>query len=444
MKAPTAHVLTYGCQMNNFDTAMIEERLVQLGFGFQDDWKEADLVVFNTCAIRDKSSERVFGVLGHVKTLKRENPNKVFAVHGCMAAHEPAELKRRAPFVDILIDSNKIEDLITQVEGHFPELSQFVEGAAIEGRIDRAFPDETPYKKFLPIMRGCDFFCTFCVVPYVRGREKSFPPHEIFGRLAQYRDQGVKEVTLLGQNVNSYKFEETRFPDLLVQAAKAFPELKFRYMTSNPWDFSDALVEAMAEFPNVAKHLHLPMQSGSDDVLEAMNRAYTSDQYRDMVERLKARIPDVSLTTDIIAGFPGETEEDHQETLELMQDVRFDNAYMFFYSERDGTPAADFDDQIDLATRKRRLREIIDLQIEHSTEANQRFVGRAEMVLVEGPARKSPNRLVGRLDTNKAVLFDPIEGTEVGSYVPVRIERADAFTLEGVALAGADAEAALA
>jgi tRNA-2-methylthio-N6-dimethylallyladenosine synthase len=433
IRPPTAHVLTYGCQMNNFDSEMIEERLVQMGFGFSKEWKSADLIVFNTCAIRDKSSERVFGQLGHVKTLKNEHPEKVVAVHGCMAAHEPENLRERAPFVDIFIDSNKVEDLMGAVEKAFPQLRDLYGAEAEGGEVPRPFPDETPFKRFLPIMRGCNFFCTFCVVPYVRGRERSFPVDEILGRILGMSQAGVvKEVTLLGQNVNSYKHDEMTFPQLLSRCAERFPEIKFRFMTSNPWDFSDALVSAMADHENVAKHLHLPLQSGSNEVLEAMNRTYTREQYLDMVCRLRERIPDVSLTTDIIAGFPGETLEDHQATLDLMDRVRYDSAFMFFYSEREGTPAADFDDAIPLPERRRRLREIIDLQIEHSKERNLRYLGRRERALVEGPARKSPGKVAARLDHNKTVLVEAEISEVLGSYLPVEVTATDAFTLEGI------------
>ncbi len=435
MKAPSAHVLNYGCQMNAYDSEMISERLVQLGFSFEPVWKDADLIVFNTCAIRDKSSSRVFGELGHVKTIKAAHPDKVVAVHGCMAAHEPEVIKKRAPFVDILIDSNKIEDLMGEVKTAFPELEKMYGGEAVGGDTSSAFPDETPFKRFLPIMRGCDFFCTFCVVPYVRGREKSFPVDEIMGRLLGFAEAGiVKEVTLLGQNVNSYKYEDVNFPKLLDKCAKRFPTLKFRFMTSNPWDFSDELVDAMADNDNVAKHLHLPLQSGSDAVLERMNRTYSQEQYLDMVERLRARLPDISITTDLIAGFPGETVEDHEETLYVMDQVRFDSAYMFFYSERDGTPAAEFEDQIPVPERRRRLREIIDLQVIHSKERNQRYLGRKVEALVEGPARKTPGKVAARMDHNKTVLVAGNSEELMGSYVPLEVTNTDAYTLEGVRL----------
>lgn len=433
IRPPTAHVLTYGCQMNNYDSEMIEERLVQMGFAFSPEWKQADLIVFNTCAIRDKSSERVFGQLGHVKTLKTENPEKVVAVHGCMAAHEPEKLRRRAPFVDIFIDSNKVEDLMGEVARAFPQLESIYGAEAQGGVAPQAFPDETPFKRFLPIMRGCNFFCTFCVVPYVRGRERSFPVEEVMGRILAMEQAGVaKEVTLLGQNVNSYRHGDVAFPELLRRCAERFPSLKFRFMTSNPWDFSPELVATMAEMPNVAEHLHLPLQSGADDVLERMNRTYTRDRYMEMVDELRERIPDISLTTDIIAGFPGETEEDHQETLEVMDVVRFDSAFMFFYSEREGTPAAEFEDPVPMPERRRRLREIIDLQVEHSRERNQRYLGRVLPALVEGPARKSPGKVAARLDHNKTVLVEADLEAVHGKYLDIEITATDAFTLDGV------------
>jgi tRNA-2-methylthio-N6-dimethylallyladenosine synthase len=282
-------------------------------------------------------------------------------------------------------------------------------------------------------MRGCNFFCTFCVVPYVRGRERSFPVDEVMGRVLAMSQAGIaKEITLLGQNVNSYRHAEVGFPQLLHRCAERFPDLKFRFMTSNPWDFSPELVEAMAEHENVAKHLHLPLQSGADDVLERMNRTYTQARYLEMVETLREKIPDVSITTDIIAGFPGETEADHQHTLLVMDEVRFDSAYMFFYSEREGTPAADFDDPVPMPERRRRLREIIDLQVEHSKERNQRYLGRQELALVEGPARKTPGKVAARLDHNKTVLVEANLEEVLGRYLPVEITATDAFTLEGV------------
>lgn len=430
MTLPTAHVLTYGCQMNDVDSESISERLVQLGFTFVPEWRDAELLVFNTCAIRENASTRVAGVLGHVQTLKRENPEKVVAIHGCLAAHEPDELQRRAPWVDILVTTNRIDDLLDQVQRAFPDLDERLGKA---GGAGSQLPDETPFRRMVPIMRGCDFFCTFCVVPAVRGKERYFSPDEVLGRLAALQAEGAREVTLLGQNVNSYRYREVDFPGLLDLAAERFPALKLRYTTSNPWDFSDRLAEVMGARENVAKMLHLPVQSGSDRILVEMNRQYTADAYLEMVRRLRARVPGVALTTDIIAGFPGETEADHQATLDLMDAVRFDSAFMFHYSPRAGTPAADFPDQLPLKTRKARLREIIDLQIEHSREANARHLGEVALALVEGPARKSPGMVAARRDDNKTVLFEGELDALRGAYVPVRVTKADAFTLMGEA-----------
>ncbi len=460
VRVPTAHVLTYGCQMNEFDSESIIERLVQMGFGYSPDWKAADLLVFNTCAVRDKSAERVFGVLGHVKSLKAADPSKVVAAHGCMAAHEPDKLRERAPFVDILVDSNRIDDLVRAIEQAFPDLSERMGKPVESAEAPVPFPAETPWKRFLPIMQGCNFFCTFCIVPTVRGRERYYPPEAILERLAAFRDAGVREVTLLGQNVNSYECEGHGFPELLDRAALGFPDMKLRFTTSNPWDFSDRLVRVMRDRANVAKHLHLPVQSGSDAVLAEMNRSYTRDRYLAMVAEFRAALPDASLTTDLIAGFPGESEEDHRATLDLMDRVRFDSAFMFWFSPREGTPAADFPRQVPIEVRKRRLREIIDLQMVHSRERNVRLVGRVVPVLVEGPARRSPGCLAGRLDDNRTVVFpalpglggDPGSSTGLagaggpgivpgepgatgleGGYVPVEITEADAFTLMGEA-----------
>lgn len=443
-RTPTAHVLTYGCQMNEFDSDMIVERLVQMGFGYEPEWKRADLVVFNTCAVRDNSAERVFGVLGHAKSLKRERPAVKIAVHGCMAAHEPERLEKQASFVDILIRTNEVDDLIAGIERAFPDLPMGRAAAAVDGNVPMPFPDETPFKRFLAIMQGCDFFCTFCVVPYTRGRERSFPADEILGRLDAFAAEGVREVTLLGQNVNSYRSDGLDFAGLLARAASRHPELKLRFTTSNPWDFRPGLCDVIAAHPNIAKHIHLPLQSGSDRILEEMNRTYSRDQYLRLVEMIRGRIPDLALTTDIITGFPGEEDEDHEATLDVMREVRFDSAYMFYFSERSGTPAADLPRQVPLELRKSRLRQVIDLQIELSRAVNQRYLGRVERVLVEGPARKSPGKAMGRLDHNKAVLFPADPAALAGRYVPVRVHWADAFTLEGEQAGEAEAAAPVA
>ena len=420
--------------MNDYDSNRIVDLLGEaMQLEKTEDLNEADVVVLNTCSIREKAQEKVFSDLGRIREAKRDRPDMMIAVGGCVASQEGAGIVKRAPWVDVVFGPQTMHRLPEmlgerartgkpQVDVSFPEIEKFdhlpaprAEGAAA----------------FVSIMEGCSKYCTYCVVPYTRGEEISRPLVDVLVEVAQLADQGVKEVTLLGQNVNSYRAGEVGFPELLRRVASVSPLLRVRFATSHPKDMSDALLEAMASRPNICRAIHLPAQSGATSMLGRMNRKYTREWYLDRVAAIRRYLPDCAVTTDLIAGFSGETEEEHLQTLSLMREVGYEFAYMFKYSERPGTFAQKhLPDDVPDEVKSRRLQEIIALQNELGLASNRRDVGREFEVLVEGESRRDPGQLSGRTSQNKVVVFD--RGTHgVGDYVRVRITGCTPATLLG-------------
>jgi tRNA-2-methylthio-N6-dimethylallyladenosine synthase len=422
-KPRTAAIVTYGCQMNEADSAEIKRMLLGRGFTVVKSESEADLVLLNTCTVRRKAEEKVFGKLGHLKALKRQRPGLVIGVLGCMGASSRDEIEAEAPFVDFVLPPHQLETLTQIVDMRFPGDAPGETGEDLD-------PSECPFKAYVNISRGCDNSCTFCIVPAVRGPEVCFPYEEIHRQVARLEAQGVLEVTLLGQNVNSYRHGGMDFSDLLDRLAPAFPGVRLRFTSPHPKDFPDRCIEVLARHPNICKQVHLPLQSGSERVLRLMKRGYNLKRFTSRVELMRQLIPQIALSTDVICGFPGETEEDFCETLAAMRAVRFDTAYMFYYSPRRGTEAVDLPGHLPVEVRKERLRRLIDQQLGITLECNARLVGVTEDVLVERPARKPPGCLIGRTDTNKLVVFRAPERL-VGSLQPVRITGADGVTLFG-------------
>lgn len=438
------YIETYGCQMNVADSELVASILGGEGYGLTQREDEADVVLINTCAIREKAEDRVRGRLAKFRAKKiKEQPDLTIGVLGCMAERLRKKLLEEEALVDVVAGPDAYRDLPRLLsEAH--ETGQ----AAVNVHLSReeTYADIAPVRydsngvsAFVSIMRGCDNMCAFCVVPFTRGRERSRPVTSILSEIGQLVDLGYKEVTVLGQNVNSYRVDHdghaVDFAELLYRISLLSPELRIRYSTSHPKDCSDALLHVHRERPNVCDFIHLPVQHGSTEVLRRMRRTYTREQYLDLIERARAIVPGLALSTDLIAGFCGETEAEHAETLSLMEAVRYDHAFMFAYSERPQTYAArKYADDVPEEVKKRRLAEIIELQTAIARERNEARVGRREVVLVEGPSRRSEEQLCGRTDTNHMVVFDRLGGIEKGDYVSVEITGATSATLFGTVL----------
>ena len=431
---------TYGCQMNVSDSEIVASVLRENGYGLTHDPDEADVVLLNTCAIRDNAEQKVRHRLNELRAQKRKyNENLKMGVLGCMAERLREKLLEQEKLVDLVVGPDAYRDLPALLH-ESDETGQ----AAVNVQLSKeeTYADIAPVRynangvsAFVTIMRGCDNMCSFCVVPFTRGRERSRPVTTILAECARLVEEGYKEVTVLGQNVNSYCYEDggrsVSFAELLYRISQISPELRIRYSTSHPKDCSDELLHVHREQHNVCNYIHLPVQHGNTEVLSRMRRTYTREEYLSLVERARALCPDVALSTDIIAGFCGETEEQHRDTLSLMEQVRYDYAYMFKYSERPDTYAdRKYEDDVPEDVKQRRLEDIIALQQQVSKERNRQEIGRLLTVLVEGPSKRSDAQLCGRTDSNKMVVFDR-QHFEKGQYVQVRITDCTSGTLLG-------------
>ncbi len=426
------YIETYGCQMNVADTEIVLGILKSNGYNVAADAYDADVVLLNTCSVRENAEQRIYGRLGSFKNIKDKKPGLVVGILGCMAERLRKDLIEEKKIVDMVVGPDEYRRL--------PELLDIAfngeKGIGVRLSRTETYDDITPYREdglqaWISVMRGCDKFCTFCVVPFTRGRERSRPLHSIVDEVKQLSERQFKEITLLGQNVNSYNDNNFDFADLLEACAKVDPAMRIRFTTSHPQDLSDKLLYTIAAYDNICNYIHLPVQSGSNRILDLMNRTYTIEHYLDLIDKAKKIIPCVSFSTDIISGFPTETEIDHQATLEVMRRVRYDGAYMFKYSPREGTKAYKMDDDVPEEVKGRRLSEIIELQQKISLEINNEIIGAEEIVLVEGKSKKSEAFLAGRTDTNKVVVFPSENGIAEGDYVKVKIKRATSGTLFG-------------
>lgn len=429
---------TYGCQMNFSDSEIVVSILKDNGYELVDDYKKSTIILMNTCSIRDHAEQRVLNRLQEFRSYRNKNAGTLIGLIGCMAERMKDELIEKEK-VDLVVGPDAYRHIPTLIE----EVKTGKSAIDVQLSNDETYDDITPIKydnngisAFISIMRGCENFCSYCVVPYTRGKERSRNPESIINEAKKLVENGYREVTLLGQNVNSYhwesELEKMDFPDLMVQVAKISPLLRVRFATSHPKDISDKLIETIAEHENICNFIHLPVQSGSTEVLKAMNRNYSREWYMSKIEKIKALIPDCGISTDIIAGFCGETIENHQDTLSLMKWVSYDFAYMFKYSERPNTYAwKKLTDDIPEAEKTRRLQEIIDLQQILSLENNKKDMGKTVRVLVEGTSKKSTEKLIGRNSQNKVVVFDKCN-YQVGDYVDVILKECTAATLIGV------------
>ena len=425
---------TYGCQMNVGDSEIVVSVMQQEGYTYTGRAEEADIILINTCSIRDNAEQRIWGRLAEMRRLKKSRPSLLIGVIGCMAERLKERLTEGPAGVDIVAGPDAYRDLprlVREAEAGGKGVNTLLSSEETYAEIAPVRLDRNGVSAFVSIMRGCNNFCSYCVVPYTRGRERSRDPQTILSEVRSLFDNGYREVTLLGQNVNSYRFGDVDFPELVRLTAEVSPLLRVRFATSHPKDMSDRLLEVMASSPNVCRSIHLPAQSGASSMLERMNRKYTREWYLDRIAAIRRYLPDCGITTDLIAGFSGETEEEHAQTLSLMRQVGYDFAFMFKYSERPGTFASKhLPDDVPDEVKSRRLQEIIALQNELGRQSYLRDVGQEFEVLVEGVSKRNPDQLSGRTSQNKVVVFD--RGAHaVGDYVRVRITGCTSATLFG-------------
>ncbi|WP_256002138.1 tRNA (N6-isopentenyl adenosine(37)-C2)-methylthiotransferase MiaB [Pedobacter deserti] len=433
------YIESYGCQMNFADSEIVASILFDQGFETTGDYQEADVVFINTCSIRENAEQRVRNRLSQFGAVKRRNPKLIVGVLGCMAERLKSKFLEEEKLVDVVVGPDAYRDLpqlIGQVEEGQKAINVLLSREETYADISPVRLNGNGITAFISIMRGCDNMCSFCVVPFTRGRERSRDPESVVAEARELVSQGYKEVTLLGQNVDSYKWNGiVNFAQLLEMVALVSPDLRVRFSTSHPKDITDEVLYTIARHDNICNYIHLPVQSGNTRILELMNRTYTREWYMNRIDAIRTIIPDCAISTDIIAGFCTETEEEHQDTLSMMDYVRYDYGFMFCYSERPGTLAArKLTDDVPEEVKKRRLSEILVKQQESSLFRLQQFVGKTVRVLVEGPSKKSEKDLCGRNDQNAMVVFPATDGIEAGQYVYVQVDRCTSATLLGTAL----------
>lgn len=433
-----ATVITYGCQMNVNESAKMKQILQTMGYEIVDDIDDSDLVFLNTCTVREGAAVKVYGKLGDLKRLKeKKNGKMIIGVTGCLAQEVRDEFIKKTPYVDLVLGNQnigRIPDIIERLEkGEDVHVVMVEDEDELPKRVDADFGDDIVAS--ISITYGCNNYCTFCIVPYVRGMERSVPLHEVVQDVKKYTEKGYKEILFLGQNVNSYGSdladETDNFAKLLRESAKIEGDFWIKYVSPHPKDFTDEVIEAIADNSKIARMLHLPLQSGSTKILNAMNRGYTKEEFITLAKKIKEKIPDIGLTTDIIVGFPGETDEDFQDTMDVVNEVGFENAFMFMYSKRSGTPAATMEEQVDEQVKSERLQQLMRLQNYKAKEESQKYLGKTVKVLVEGPSRKNPEMLTGRTSTHKIVLFKSDRTDLKGKFVHTRIYEAKTWTLYG-------------
>jgi len=432
-----AFVLTFGCQQNEADSEKLIGIAIKMGYEQCTAPEEADLIIVNTCAIREHAEQKALSTVGQFKHIKNRNPNLIIAVCGCMVVqkHRIEDIKHRYPYVDIVFGTASAHMLPELVYKRMcgsgrlffedEERSEIREGLPVKR--------EYGYKAWVSVMYGCNNFCSYCIVPYVRGRERSRCPDEILKEVSSLVNEGYKDITLLGQNVNSYGKDlgiNYDFADLVADISEIKGDFKLRFMTSHPKDATFKLIDTIENSSVSARHFHLPLQSGSDKILKIMNRHYDTKKYLETVDYMRNKIPDITLTTDIIVGFPGETEEDFESTLEILRRVKFDMIFSFIYSPRKGTPAAEMEDQVPADVKSRRFEKLLEVQKEISEENNKKLFGQTLRVLCDGISKNDSTVYSGRTDGNKIVFFNG-DTEDTGNFVNIKIERTEAFALYG-------------
>jgi len=426
------HIETFGCQMNVADSEIVEQILIKEGFRLSKEIEDADILMLNTCSIRDHAEDKVHSQLGRYGKLKQKKPNLIIGVLGCMAQSLKHELLENKPYVDIILGPDsyrKLPDLLRR--------NEYNSNNRVDTTLSRfeVYDDLFPSRKeginaWISIMRGCDKFCTFCIVPFTRGRERSRTIESIVLEAEQAVEDGFVELTLLGQNVNSYNSDGFKFHDLLHELAKINKIKRIRYTSPHPQDISEELLVTMLKHDNICNYIHLPLQSGSDYILKRMNRTYTRHEFLNLTDKIRNTLPDVGISTDIIVGFPGEKSSDFQDTIDLMRKVKFDSAFMFKYSKRRGTKAIEYDDQISNIVKQDRLNEVIITQKRHTLYRNRKMIGSVKKVLVEKVSKKSKFKWAGRTESNKWVNFN-MNNEKIGDEVDVKIIGAEGISLKG-------------
>ena len=426
------YIETYGCQMNVADSELVSGLLSQDGYDETKDINRADIILVNTCAIREHAEDKVHSRLGFYNQFKQKNPSTIIGVLGCMAQNLKEDILESKPYVDIILGPDSYRRLPTMIRDRSSKKSHLVDTKLSKFELyDNMFPSRnTGINAWISIMRGCDKFCTFCIVPFTRGRERSRSIEGIISEANQAVSDGFLEITLLGQNVNSYNHAGRGFHELLDEVAQIPGIKRIRYTSPHPQDMTGEVLKVMAKHDTICNYVHLPLQAGNDRILNRMNRTYTKSRFISLVNEIRDLLPNVGLSTDIIVGFPGETEEEFKETLEVMETVRFDSAYTFKYSSRPGTKAAEYADHVTKEEKQDRLERVIKAQKQHTLIQNQKLVGAVEMVLVEKESKRSVEHWAGRTDSNKWVIFEK-ENAQIRDLVPVQIKHAKGITLRG-------------
>ena len=429
-------ILTYGCQMNVHDSENISGIMEELEYTKEENYEKADVIILNTCAIRENAHNKVIGILGRIKKLKEENPNIITIIGGCMPQEESVSnmLKDKYKWVDIVLGTHNIYDIPVLLDNIMKERKQNIEVYSIEGSIIENLPvkRDSKYKAWVNIQYGCDKFCSYCIVPYTRGKQRSRLPIDILKEVQELKDKGYKEVTLLGQNVNAYgKDLENKYTmaNLLEEVSKIGID-RIRFVTSHPWDFSSEMIDVIAKYDNIMPYIHLPIQSGSDNILKKMNRRYSTKEYKKLFYELKEKIPGVSITTDIIVGFPNETEEDFQKIIDIYNELKYDLAYTFIYSPREGTPASTMKDNVPKEVKEERLQRLNKVVNKYAKENNEKYLNKVVPVLIEGYSDKG-NKLMGYTDTMKLVNVEA-DPSYIGKIVDIYITEVKTWSMEGV------------
>ena len=431
------YIKTYGCQMNEHDSEMISAILEDMSFTKTEDYNDADLIILNTCAIRENAHNKTFGMLGRIKHLKQTKKDLLVGLAGCMSQEESVvdEIINKFKWMDFVFGTHNIHKLPEILEKHMDTKKLEVSVWSNEGNIIEGIPSkrDSKYKAWVNIMYGCDKFCTYCIVPYTRGKQRSRMPEDIIDEVKDLISKGYLEVTLLGQNVNAYgkdfKDREYRMENLLEDVAKTGIK-RVRFVTSHPWDFTDNMIDVIAKYDNICNYIHLPVQSGSSRILKLMGRRYTKESYLELYNKIRRKVKNCSVTTDIIVGFPGETKEDFDETLSLAKECKFDSAYTFIYSPREGTPAAKMKDDVSLKEKEERLYKLNEIINKYSKEINDELIGKKVKVLLENISEKDPNMLAGYTDTMKLVNVKA-DTSYIGKIVDVKITDAKTWSLDG-------------
>ena len=436
----TYFIETYGCQMNVADSELVESLLQNEGYAKASQIDQADAIFVNTCAIREHAEQKVHSQLGRYDLIKKEKPDTIIGVLGCMAQSLKHDLLENRPYVDIILGPDSYRRLPELLNRKTKDTNSLVDTTLSRFEVyDDLFPSRNEgINAWISIMRGCDKFCTFCIVPFTRGRERSRPIEGIVAEATQAVQDGFSEITLLGQNVNSYRHEGQEFHHLLAEVAQVPGLKRIRYTSPHPQDMTDELLETMLRFDTICNYVHLPLQAGNDRILKRMNRTYTKAHFLKLAQRIREWLPGVGISTDIIVGFPGETETEFNETLSVMKEIKFDSAFNFKYSPRRGTKASEYDDQIAEEVKQDRLARVIELQKKHTLERNLELVGTTQTVLVEKESKRSPQQWAGRTDSNKWVIFDK-EDAQIRDMISIQIRAAKGITLHGQMVKQAEA-----